>query len=112
MDLSLRIILPLFYTLCPSFSSALWIMVEKALSHLSCVTQKIPGPSAALPANAYYIDAGEPEPEKKKGLARLRSFLKPTRDANIRYQKPKPRKVEKSPPVPKPTPKGKPQETT
>lgn len=88
VDLSLRIILlcfislPLFFVGLVGYGgeslSQFLVTVVKFLFHRRCLR--------------YYIDAGEPESEKKKGLARLRSFLK-DKDA-IHYQKPQ-RKAKK-----------------
>lgn len=91
VDLFLRIILlcfislPLFFIGLVGYGgeslSQFLVTVVKFLFHRRCLR--------------YYIDAGEPKskPEKKKALARLRSFLKPDKDA-IHYQKPQ-RKAKK-----------------
>ena len=89
VDLSLRIILLCFISL-PLFFVGLVGYGGESLSQFLVTVVKFLFRRRCL---RYYIDAGEPEPEKKKGLARLRSFLKPDKDA-IRYQKPK-RKVKK-----------------
>lgn len=88
--LSLRIILLCFISL-PLFFAGLVGYGGESLSQFLVTVIKFLFRRRRL---RYYIDAGEPEPEKKKGLARLRSFLKPNKDT-IRYQKPK-RKAKKS----------------
>ena len=89
-DLSLRIILLCFVSL-PLFFVGLVGYGGESLSQFLVTVIKFLFRRRRL---RYYIDAGEPEPERKKGLARLWSFLKPDKDA-IRYQKPK-RKPKKS----------------
>ena len=89
-DLSLRIILLCFVSL-PLFFVGLVGYGGESLSQFLVTVVKFLFRRRRL---RYYIDAGEPEPEKKKGLARLRFFLKPDKDA-IRYKKAK-RKASKS----------------
>ena len=89
-DLSLRIILLCFISL-PLFFAGLVGYGGESLSQFLVTVIKFLFRRRRL---RYYIDAGEPEPEKKKGLARLRSFLKPNKDT-IRYKKAK-RKASKS----------------
>lgn len=83
-DLSLRIILLCFVSL-PLFFAGLVGYGGESLSQFLVTVIKFLFRRRRL---RYYIDAGEPELERKKGLARLRSFLKPDKDA-IRYQRPK-----------------------
>ena len=89
-DLSLRIILLCFISL-PLFFAGLVGYGGESLSQFLVTVIKFLFRRRRL---RYYIDAGEPEPEKKKGLARLWSFLKPNKDT-IRYHKPK-RQAKKS----------------
>ena len=89
-DLSLRIILLCFVSL-PLFFAGLVGYGGESLSQFLVTVIKFLFRRRRL---RYYIDAGEPEPERKKGLARLWSFLKPDKDA-IRYQRPK-RKAKKT----------------
>lgn len=83
-DLSLRIILLCFVSL-PLFFVGLVGYGGESLSQFLVTVIKFLLRRRRL---RYYIDTGEPEPEKKKGLAGLKSLLRPERDA-VRYKKPK-----------------------
>ena len=84
VDLSLRIILLCFVSL-PLFFVGLVGYGGESLSQFLVTVVKFLFRRRRL---RYYIDAGEPEPEKKKGLARLKALFKRDKDA-IRYQRPK-----------------------
>ena len=84
VNLSLRIILLCFVSL-PLFFVGLVGYGGESLSQFLVTVVKFLFRRRRL---RYYIDAGEPEPEKKKGLARLKALFKRDKDA-IRYQQPK-----------------------
>jgi len=83
-DLSLRIILLCFVSL-PLFFVGLVGYNGESLSQFLVTFLKFLFRRRRL---RYYIDAGEPEPPKEKGLAWLKSLFKQDKNA-VRYKKPK-----------------------